>query len=57
MSSCKITVFPVRFYLNLNFLDRLWKMFKISNLTKMRPMGAEFFHLDRQTDKQTLRGQ
>jgi hypothetical protein len=37
----------------MNFLDRFSKNNKISSLIKIRPVGAELFHADRQTDGQT----
>jgi hypothetical protein len=35
----------------LNFLDRLSKYPQISNFTKICPVGAELFHVKRQTDR------
>jgi len=49
-SSCKIPVIIVRFQLNFTFLDRFSKKFQISNFIKIRPVGAELFHVDRWTD-------
>jgi hypothetical protein len=54
-SSCNVPVILVRFERNLNFLDRFSKNTHISNLKKIRPVGAELFHSDRQTDRQTDR--
>ena len=34
----------------MNILDRLPKNAKISNFIKIRPVGAELFHADGQTD-------
>jgi hypothetical protein len=34
------------------FLDRLSIKAQISNFAKIRPLEAEFFHVDRQTDGQ-----
>ena len=48
-SLCKVPVICVRFYLNLNFLNRLSKKPQISSLIKIRPVGAELFHADRRT--------
>jgi len=36
---------------NMNFLDSRSKNIQISNFMKTRPVGAEFFHTDGQTDK------
>jgi len=38
------------FQSNLNYLDRFWKNIQISNLIKIRPVGAELFHADGRTD-------
>ena len=40
-SSCKVPVILVRFWWNLNFLDR--SSTQISNSMKIHPVGAEFF--------------
>ena len=48
-SSCKVPVILVRFQSNLNFLGRLSKNTEISNLMKIRPVGAELFRADGQT--------
>jgi hypothetical protein len=42
----KITVILVRFFY---FLDRFSKYTQVSDLMKIRPVGAEFFHADGQT--------
>jgi len=47
-SSCKVPVILVRFWCNLNFLDRVLKNTQIANLMKIRPVGTESFHADRQ---------
>ena len=36
------------FLSDLNFLDRFWKKSQISSFIKIRPVGAELFHADRQ---------
>jgi D-alanyl-lipoteichoic acid acyltransferase DltB (MBOAT superfamily) len=42
-----ISVILVRVSLNLDFLDKfLKKKNQISNVNKIRPVGAEFFHMD-----------
>jgi hypothetical protein len=38
----------------MNFLDRFPKTPQISNFMKIRPVGAELFHADGQTDRQTV---
>jgi hypothetical protein len=40
----------VRFERNLNFLDSFPENIQISNFIKIRPVGAELFHVDGQTD-------
>jgi hypothetical protein len=47
-SSCKVSVAFVRFWRNLNFLVRFSKNTKIFNKIKIRPVKAEFFHVDRE---------
>jgi hypothetical protein len=42
------------FQSNLNFLDRLSKKVQTSSLIRIRPVGAELFHADRQTDMTKL---
>ena len=39
---------------NLNFLDRFSKIPQLSDLMKIRVVGAELFHADRQTDMTKL---
>jgi hypothetical protein len=51
MASCKVPVILVGFLRNLNSLDRFSKKDQLSNSIKIRPVGAELFHADRQTDK------
>ena len=53
MSSCKVPVISVGFLWNLNFLDIFSKKSQISNFIKIRPVGTELFHADRQTDRRT----
>ena len=52
--SCKVLVILSDFNENC-FLDRFSKNTQISNFMKIRPMGAELFHADRLTDRQTDR--
>ena len=49
-SSCKVPAILVEFWWNLNFLDRVSKNTQVSNFIKFRPVGAELFHADGQTD-------
>jgi hypothetical protein len=35
-----------------NFHNKFWKNTQISNFIKMRPMGAELFHVDGRLDGQ-----
>ena len=54
-SSCKVPViFRVRFWWNLNFLDKFSKNSRISNFVEIRPVGAELLHEDRRTDMTKL---
>jgi hypothetical protein len=43
-SYCRISVILVRFYCNLNFLDRFSKNTRTLNVMQIRPVGAELFH-------------
>ena len=47
----KVAVILVRFYSNLNFLDRLSKTAQIANSMKIRPVEAELFHANGRTDE------
>jgi len=38
----------------LSFFERISKNSQISNVTKIRPVGTELFHVDRQTDMTKL---
>jgi hypothetical protein len=49
LRSRKIPVALVRRQRNLNFLEIFSKNTQISNYTKIRQIGAEFFHADRRT--------
>ena len=47
----KYLLFLSYFNANSIFLDRLLKSTQISNFKKIRPLGAELFHTDGQTDR------
>ena len=50
-SSCTVPVILIRFQLNLNFLDKFSK--NTMKCHEICPMGAELFHANGQTDRQT----
>jgi len=53
-SSCKVLFILVQFSRNLNMLDRFSTNTQIQNFIKIRPVGAELFHVDRRTDMTKL---
>ena len=50
--SCEVPVILVRVSCNLTFLNRFAKNTQMSNIKEIRPVGAELFHVDEQTDGQ-----
>jgi hypothetical protein len=50
ISPCKVPIVIVRLLGNLNFLNRFSKNIQIPNLVKIRPVGAELFHVSGRTD-------
>ena len=48
-SSCKVPVIVVRFWYNLNFLDRFSKNAQVPNFIKIRRVGAELCQANRRT--------
>jgi hypothetical protein len=54
-SSFKVPVLLFTLYSNLNFPYNFSKNLLISNFIKIPPIGAELFHAERQTDRQTGR--
>ena len=53
-SPCKVAVIPVGFEWNLSFLGRFFKSTQMSNVMKIRPVGAELFQMDGRTDMTKL---
>jgi len=47
---CTVPIILFRYKSSLNFLNRFSKNTQISNFMKIRPVGAELFHADGQTD-------
>lgn len=43
----KISIIPVRFLFNQNFLDKILKNRQIPNFLKIRQVGSDLFHADR----------
>ena len=54
-SSCKVPVILVKFSLNTVFLDRFSKNTQISDIIKSRPVGAQLFFFEGQTEGQADR--
>ena len=52
-SSCKVPFIFVRFQLNLNAIDVIVRKIQISNLSNIRPVGAELVHADGRADGRT----
>jgi hypothetical protein len=50
-SSCTVRDILALFYLNFNILDCLSKNISTLNSTKIRRVGAELLHAERQTDR------
>jgi hypothetical protein len=50
-SLCEVLTILVRFSCNLNFRDRFSKNTQISNLMKIRPVGAGLFHVGIQKNR------
>jgi len=50
---CEVPFILVRVYRHLNFLDGVSKNLQISNLVKIRPVGAEVFQADGRSDGRT----
>ena len=54
MSSCKVSIFLVKFLWNLNLLAKFKKNTQIPSFTKISSGGVELFHADGQTDMTKL---
>ena len=52
-SACEVTVVLVRFWWQLKFLDRFSENAQISTFMKVRRVGTEIFHEDRETNRRT----
>jgi len=50
-SACKVPIIVVRFYSNLNSLNRFTNNSEISNIIKIRPVRAESMRTDGRTDR------
>jgi len=53
-SSCKVPVILVRFYWNLNLVERFSENDHTPNFMEIRPEGEELFHADRRTQMTKL---
>ena len=49
--SCQVPVAGVRFEWDWKFVDRISRKASVSNLIRIRPVGAELFYADGQTDR------
>ena len=54
MSSCKVSIFLVKFLWNLNLLAKFKKNTQIPSFTKISSGGVELFHADGHTDMTKL---
>ena len=52
ISSCRVSVVPVRFLYNVNFLERISRDPQIPNFMKIYGVGAELLHADTATDRE-----
>jgi hypothetical protein len=53
-SSCKVAIILLRFWWNFGFLNIFSKNAQVPNFMNIRPVGAELFHADGQTDMTKL---